>query len=149
MDCGKLHIAQISSEDFEIKQELTQPLDGYEAPIGFPNCCENHTQIFEIGAERFEAFPNCCQGQKNLNSAKWFKRTNYSYLPEKLVTTISYTWHCISKCIENIDWYKEITDYIEYTKGSYGQFPDGYGSPFGLELYLYNLDLKTNSPVAS
>ncbi len=61
-------------------------------------------------------------------------------MPEKLITTNSYTWHCISKCIENLNWYKEITDYIEYTKGSYGQLPDGYGSPFGLELYLYNLE---------
>ena len=140
VSCGKVHVAQISSKDFEIKQKKTKPLEGYQAPNGFPNCCANHKQIFQIGVERFAAFPNCCEGHKNLNAAKWFKKENYSYLPEKLVTTISYTWHCISKCIENLNWYKEITDYIDYTKMGYGQFPDGYGSPLGLELYLYNLE---------
>ena len=140
INCGKIHVAQINSKDFEIKQEVTGPLEGYEAPVGFPNCCEGHKQIFKIGVDRFAAFPNCCEGHKQLNTAKWFKKDYYSYLPVKLVTTIAYTWHCISKCIENPYWFKEIVDYIEYTKRSYGQFPDGYGSPFGLELYLYNLE---------
>ena len=145
VNCGKVHVAQISSKDFEIKQKLTRPLDGYEVPEGFPNCCESHKQIFKIGVERFAAFPNCCEGHKKLNTAKWFKKEEYSYLPDKLVTTIAYTWHCISKSIENAGWYKEITDYIEYTKGSYGQLPDGYGSPYGLELYLYNLERNLES----
>lgn len=140
MNCGNTHVAQISSKDFEAKQWNTKPLDGYKAPKGFPYCCENHKQILKIGIDRFAAFPNCCTAHKNLNSAEWFKKENYSYLPEKLVTTIAYTWHCISKCIDNKNWYKEITDYIVYTKNSYGQLPDGYGPPFGVELYLYNLE---------
>ncbi len=32
VNCGKIHVAQISSKDFEIKQKVTKPLDGYEAP---------------------------------------------------------------------------------------------------------------------
>lgn len=145
VNCGESDIAHISSEDFEIKQSSTKPLEGYKAPVGFPNCCENHQQIFQIGLDRFNAFPNCCERHRKLNSAKWFKKENYSYLPDKLVTTVAYTWHCISKCIEKPDWFKEITDYIEYTKASYGQFPDGYGSQFGLELYLYNLEKNIES----
>jgi hypothetical protein len=140
MNCGNMHIAQISSKDFEVKQTETKPLDGYEAPKGFPACCENHKQIFKIGVDRFAAFPNCCAGHKKLTAAKWFKKDNYAYLPLKLVSTIAYTWHCIGKCIDHTEWYKEITDYIEYTKGGYGQFPDDFGSPLGLELYLYNLE---------
>lgn len=119
MNCGKTHIAQISCEDFEIKQEETQPLEGYETPNRFPNCCEKHKEIWKIGAERFEKFPNCCDGHKNLNRAKWFKKTDYAYLPMKLVTTLSYTWHCIGRCLANSNWYKEITDYIDYTNSIY------------------------------
>lgn len=140
MNCGKTHIAQFSSKDFEMKQQSTQPLEGYEAPAGFPNCCEGHKSILQIGLQKFVEFPNCCESHKNLNTAKWFKKENYSYLPMKLVTTLAYTWHSISKCIDNPDWYKEITDYIEYTKVSYGQFPDGFGASFGLILYLNNLE---------
>jgi hypothetical protein len=140
MNCGKTYVAQISAEDFEIKQEETQPLEGYEAPPGFPNCCEKHKEILRIGVERFNEFPNCCSGHKKLNNVKWFKKDNYSYMPMKLVNTLSFTWHCIAKCLNNPKWYKEITDYIEYTKGSFGQFPEGFGSPLGAELYLYNLE---------
>lgn len=140
MQCRKTHIAQISSEDFEIKQYETQPLEGYEEPKGFPNCCEKHKAFLRIGAERFAEFPNCCEGHKKLNTAEWFRKENYSYMPMKLVNTLSYTWHCIAKCMNNPNWYKEITDYIEYTKGSFGQFPHDFGSPLGTELYLYNLE---------
>jgi hypothetical protein len=147
VNCGKAHVAQISNKDFEIKQTETKPLDGYVPPEGFPNCCENHKQIYNIGVERFSIFPICCEGHKKLIKAKWFRKENYAYLPTKLVTTISFTWHCISKCIDNPKWYKEITDYIEYTKGSYGQFPEGFGSPLGLELYLFNLEKNIESEI--
>lgn len=140
INCGKAFAAEISSQDFELNQFATQPLDGYKAPEGFPNCCNNHRQIFQIGKEKLNAFPNCCDGHKKLNDAAWFKKKNYAYLPHKLVSTLAYTFHCIGKCIDQDDWYKRISDYIEYTKSSYGQFPSGYGSPLGLDLYLHNLE---------
>lgn len=134
LNCGKLNVAELSSKDFEIKQTVTKPLNGYIPPPNFPNCCSTHKRIFQIGVERFDAFPNCCPRHKKLDGANWFKKSNYSYLPYKLVSTISYTWHCIGQCIEKPNWYKEITDYIDYSKNSYGLFPDGFGAPFGAEL---------------
>ena len=138
-DCGKNNLIEFSAKIFEAKQHETFPLEGYEPPANFPFCCENHKGIFNIGLEHLEKFPNCCEAHKKLNSAKWFNKKEYSYLPLKLVNTISYTFHCIGKCIDNDNWYKEITDYIEITRNGYGQFPEGYGAPLGLHLYLYNL----------
>src|SRR5690242_2362867 len=89
MNCGKTELAQLSSKDFEIVQRETKPLEGYVMPDGFPNCCEGHKQIFQIGLERLAAFPNCCESHKALNSASWFNKANYSYMPLKLVTTIA------------------------------------------------------------
>lgn len=140
VNCGKAHVVQLDSKDFEIKQEETKPLKGFEFPENFPGCCESHKQIVAIGIEKLSKFPNCCEGHKRLNEAWWFKKEDYSYLPIKLVSTITYTWHCISSALEKPTWYKDITDYIDYTKKSYGQFPDGYGSPLGLDLYLFNLE---------
>ncbi len=145
--CGEAQVAQISSRDFEIKQFTTQPLNDYEAPENFPNCCAGHKQIFQIGLDKYTKFPNCCERHKQLNNGSWFKKENYAYLPMKLVTTLAYTWHCIGKCIDNPNWFKEITDYIEYTKSSYGQFPDGYGAPLGLELYLHNVERNIEKEV--
>lgn len=140
LHCGRRYIAQIDSKNFELQQSNTKPLAGFEFPEGFPDCCEGHKQLYKIGLERLVKFPDCCEEHKKLKDTAWFKKENYNYFPDKFVTTIIYTWHCISKCINNKDWYKEITDYIEYTKKSYGQFPDGFGSPLGIELYLYNLE---------
>lgn len=140
MQCGRTNVAQISSQDFELKQFTTQPLHGYEAPKNFPNCCGKHKQLVQNAAARFDSFPDCCENHRRLNSAPWFKKQNYAYLPQKLVTTVAYTWHCIAKNIESDDWYKKITDYIEYTRKSYGQFPDGFGAPFGLALYIGTLE---------
>lgn len=138
-------IGEISSKDFEIRQKETKPLPGYTFPEAFPNCCEYHKCIFKMGAEKYQNFPDCCEEHRKLKSAKWFNKDNYSYLPSKLVTTVSYTVHCISKCISNLNWFKEITDYIEYTKSSYGQFPDGYGSPLGAILYLSIIEERISS----
>lgn len=137
--CGKTHIAEISGKDFEIKHFTTQPLEGFAFQPDFPLCCENHKNLLSIGEQKFAEFPNCCELHKNLLKAKWFSKENYAYMPMKFVTALTYTWHCIAKCIKNNNWFKEITDYIELTKNSFGQFPYGYGAPVGLDLYLYNL----------
>ena len=145
-NCGKTSFVELNTKDYEIRYEETRPLAGYKIPINeetgekFPNCCPSHKNLFQIGLEKFSKFPNCCEPHKKLLSANWFNKDNYSYYPLKFVTTLAYTFHCINKCIETPNWYKEITDYIEYTRQSYGQLPEGYGSPFGLETYLYNIE---------
>lgn len=147
MSCGKTHVAQISSKDFERKQFETKPLIEFKFPENFPNCCEGHKSIYNIGVEKYNSFPNCCEDHKKLNQVSWFDKNNYSYIPFKLVSTLTYTWNCIAKCLDNENWFKEITDYIDYTVKSYGQFPDGYGAPLGLDLYLHNLEQNINNEV--
>lgn len=140
MHCGETPIAQINSSDFVLEQENTFPLPGFEPKPGYPHCCNNHTELFNIGLERFMKFPDCCDRHRQLHSASWFKKEDYSYLPRKIVDTVSFTMHCIGECIEKPHWYKEITDYIYYTAQSFGQFPENYGPPLGLEIYLFNVE---------
>ncbi len=151
-ECGKTHVAQISSQDIEIEQFDTDPFNGFEFPQDFPNCCEKHRSLLKVAEEKFQQFPDCCQWHRNLRKASWFDKDNYSYMPLKVVTTSVYTWDCLAKCIDNPDWYKEITDYINYTIKSFGQFPDGFGAPFGLSLYLddlkHDIESEKNIPAA-
>lgn len=137
--CGKTLFAQISNRDANFRQEQTKPLDGFVFPDEFPSCCENHKQLLKIAVDKFAKFPNCCKYHAKLNGAHWFRKSDYSYFPDKLLKTLTYTFHCIDVSIEKPDWYDAITDYIEYTAMSYGQFPECYGPPLGLELYLENL----------
>ena len=129
----------LPSSAFEIEAYEVPPLPGFEEAQDFPDCCPYHRHIVKIGKERFDLFPDCCVAHKRLHTAHWFKKQKYSYLPIKLVTSLAYTKHCILASFEKPDWYKEITDYIAEMKSSYGQLPDGYGPPVGLELYTFNL----------
>ncbi len=78
---GKSDVIQIRSKDFEIKQITTKPLKGYELHEGFPNCCDEHSELFKIATAYFERFPDCCQGHRNLPKASWFYKSDYDYVP--------------------------------------------------------------------
>lgn len=63
-------------------------------------------------------------------------------IPYKITSTIAYTFNCIEQSKNNENWYQEITDYIEFTKKSFGQPPDGLGCGVGLDLYLHNVKIN-------
>ena len=126
----------IENDAFEIRQETTSPLNGFEIGKDFYHCQECDIAIRRHGEQILEAFPNCCENHRKLLNEKWFKKTDYSYLPDKLANTLAYTYHCITKNIYEFDWFKRITDYIQYTIRSYGQLPADLGPPVGLQQYL-------------
>ena len=145
-DCGKSNIIGITTKDINIPQSEIKPLSGYEPPVNketgakYPFCCENHYNFWQMAKNYYEKFPNCCEWHKKLLTANWFDKKNYAYMPLKVVNTIQYTFHCISKCIENENWYKEITDYIDLIIKSFGHLPDEFGEPVGLNIYLPTLE---------
>lgn len=136
MRSGKRFIPSISSKDFRILECKTRPRKGFVLPEGFPYCCDNHKKLLHQVLDHFNNFPNCCEWHKKLLQAQWFNKTDYAYFPIKLLLTYTYTCHCIDSCMDNENWFKEITDYIDYTKYSFGQMPDGYGCPLGQNNYL-------------
>lgn len=138
--CGRVKIVEINCKHFEIEQKETQPVDGLVIPEKFPFCCGAHEQLFKIGVQALAKFPDCCDGHRRLKNANWFRKEKYSYLPDKITRTVTYTIGCVQSRIDRPNWYEDITDYIEYTVKSFGQFPTGYGAPLGLNLYLYNVE---------
>lgn len=137
---GNVHFAELPSSDFEIKEFNTNPIDSYIEPDRFPNCCEWHEDIYKQAQRIFDEFPNCCPSHRNLIDQPWFNKIDYTYLPLKLVSTIAYSLHCIGANTNEPAWYKQITDYLDYTISSYGQFPEGFGSPLGLSQYISTIE---------
>lgn len=133
---GKTHFAELPSSDFEVKEFTTKPLDTYIEPENFPNCCEWHHAIYEQALQKFNEFPSCCENHRPLIDQFWFDKIDYIYLPRKIVNTISYTLHCIRMSSKETEWFKQITDYIDYTVSSYGQFPEGFGPSLGRSHYI-------------
>ena len=139
---GKKHAVQLNHKDYEIKQVTTLPLEGFSLPEDFPNCCDDHSVLFKIATDYFNEFPDCYSEHRNLPTAAWFNKSNYNYVPYKITSTIVYTFDCIERSKNNENWYQIITDYIEITKNSYGQMPDGFGCGVGVDLYLHNVNMN-------
>jgi len=130
---------EIDAEHFTLSAFETKPIEGYEAPTNketgeqFPNCCPFHKSVFAGAESWFLKFPNCCDQHKAMVSKWWYNKANYSGIAEKIVKQLSYTEHHISERINIDDWYKDITDYIEYNVSSFGH------PAIGLHLYLGNI----------
>lgn len=130
---------EIDSEHFALPAFETNPIKGYEIPTNketgepFPNCCSFHQNVFEGAEKWFVTFPNCCDKHKAMVSKWWFNKNNYLGIAEKIVKQLSYTEHHISEQINISEWYKDITDYIEYNVWSFGH------PAIGLNMYLGNL----------
>lgn len=137
---------EIDAEDFTLSSFETKPIEGYEAPTNketgeqFPNCCQYHKNVFEAAKSWFSKFPNCCDQHKAMVSKWWFNKANYSGIAEKIVKQLSYTEYHISERINIDDWYKDITDYIEYNVSSFGH------PAIGLHLYLGNVQEYFKNP---
>lgn len=130
---------EINTEYFSFSAFETKPIEGYEVPTNketgekFPNCCPFHKSVFEGAGIWFSKFPNCCDHHKAMVSKWWFNKAIYSGIAEKIVKQLSYTEHHISERINIDDWYKDITDYLEYNVSSFGH------PAIGLHLYLDNV----------
>ena len=127
----KIIPVHLSYEPFDI-----QPIAGYEFPINketgkhFPYCCEFHQAILKDAQSWFKNFPDCCEDHKQMSQNALFQKSKYNGIPLKIVTQVAFTEHHIVNHIERSDWYKEITDFIEYNIISFGQ------PSIGLHIYL-------------
>jgi len=119
-DLNNKSFAEIDGEHIWSLGYNTNPYDDdYEAPNNFPNCCVYHSSIKEQSEIWLRKFPDCCENHKKLKGRYWFKKENYSLLPLKIVTELSYTENFIARNLHTDLWYKNISDYIEYSIESF------------------------------
>lgn len=121
--------------------EITQ-IDEYERPKNFPVCCNYHKHFYEWANDWFKEFPNCCKIHKKLKKKDWFDKSKYNDVPNKILQAISYTEFQIAHFIDHENWYKLITDYIDYCFHS-------FGSPsVGMHIYQDSIEhyIKNSKP---
>lgn len=136
----------VGEQNFIILFSEVKPIDGYEIPVNektgkkLPFCCNFHSTLF-YGITKWynKKFPNCCTNHKMLAANPQFKKTDYKSVAEKVVSQLSYTEHVIRTNIDNADWYKDITDYIEYNTFSFGH-PVSVGNNYYLNNVLAMLE---------
>lgn len=136
----------VGEQNFIIMFSEVKPIDGYKIPVNektgkkLPFCCNFHSKLF-YGITKWydKEFPNCCNNHKMLAANPQFKKTDYKSVAEKVVNQLSYTEHVIRMNIDNTDWYKDITDYIEYNTFSFGH-PVSVGNNYYLNNVLALLE---------
>lgn len=148
--CNNNIFHELSSDNFLIEYSDVKSTHDYKEPENektkekFPFCCTYHKSIFENTQKWFDNFPNCCSDHKKLLNTLWFNKNKYSNVALKVVQQVSYTENHVINQIKENDWLEDILDYIEVNVSSFGQLPNNYGSPIGLNQYLECVTLFLN-----
>lgn len=127
---------EIPSGSFMISPFEVDIPERYLKKKDFPNCCKAHSRTFANINEWFDRFPNCCVSHQELAQKWWFKKSTYNGIATKVMNCVSYSLHHIAEHIEDVDWFKDITDYIEYILHSFGT------PAIGSDKYLACLDAE-------
>lgn len=142
--CGKTWGWMLETEQgFLAEPKETEPTTGEH---DFNTCegCQNTrkelikrlTEKFN-GTEQKQGFPFCCSHHSNLTKVKEFNRASFVSVPEMVADKIIYTNQHITNNHENENYYKDITDYIDYTVESFGQMPNGCGGALFIGDYFF------------
>lgn len=142
----KTPFGYVGGQNFIIPFSEVKPIDGYEIPVNkktgkkLPFCCNFHSDLFSSITKWYDKeFPNCCTNHKMLAANSQFEKTDYKTVASKVINQLSYTEHVIRASIDNPDWYKDITDYIEYNTLSFGH-PVSVGSGHYINYLLAMLE---------
>lgn len=151
--CGKTWGWMLETEQgFLAEPKETEPTKG-EHDFNTCESCQNTrkelikrlTEKFN-GTEQKQGFPFCCSHHSNLTKVKEFNRASFVSVPEMVADKIIYTNQHITNNHENENYYKDITDYIDYTVESFGQMPNGCGGALFIgDYFFYVTDLLTQN----
>lgn len=130
---------EIEAENVVISGYDAKPVKEYEVPTNketgelLPYCCQFHKDALEQANNWFDKYPTCHEFCLNTFNRYGLNKDNLKGLPIKIIKQLSYTEFVFLQSIEKEDWYKSITDYIDYNVDSFGQ------PAIGLHLYLHFL----------
>ena len=133
MDKKDFHFIKFEEGEIMMNPYEVYPLDGYEEPENFPNCCNWHKSIVDLSIKFYDKFPNCCEKHKKFVKNFNIDKTRYESIKIDIVRKMSYSMHFLEVKINNDNWYEDTIHWFEYIERSFGQ-PE-----VGLSLYLENL----------
>jgi len=152
--CGNVIGYEATGGSFEIPFEI-KPTEGEHDFNKCEGCKKTLNQITKHLKEKFEGseikkeFPLCCALHANLVNIKEFNRADFANVAEMVAKKVVYTNQHIINNHSSENWYKSITDYIEWVIDSFGQMPKDCGDPLYLGDYFYYITemLKSNTDI--
>lgn len=141
--CGKTVMYQMNLNGaFELPFEI-EPTKGEHDFTTCEGCQKTLAELTKRLTEKFEGnkqkkgFPYCCSYHSNLVKVKEFNRALFANVPGMVANKIIYTNQHIINNHNTENWYKFITDYIEWAVESFGQMPNDCGEPLYLSDYFF------------
>jgi hypothetical protein len=154
--CGKPVMWQMDINGAFEKPFETQPTEGEHDFNTCEGCQKTLKELIKRLTEKFEGshkdgakpFPFCCTHHSELTTLKEFNRADFVGVPEMVARKIIYTNSHIKNNHQSETYYKDITDYIDYTVESFGQMP-GNAEPLYLSDYFFYITdlLERNTEV--
>lgn len=154
--CGKPVMWQMDTNGAFEKPFETQPTEGEHDFTTCEGCQKTLKELIKRLTEKFEGnhkdgakpFPFCCTHHSELTKLKEFNRADFVGVPEMVARKIIYTNSHIKNNHQSETYYKDITDYIDYTVESFGQMP-GNAEPLYLSDYFFYITdlLERNTEV--
>lgn len=154
--CGKPVMWQLDINGAFEKPFETQPTEGEHDFTTCEGCQKTLKKLIKRLTEKFEGnhkdgakpFPFCCTHHSELTKLKEFNRADFVGVPEMVARKIIYTNSHIKNSHQSQTYYKDITDYIDYTVESFGQMP-GNAEPLYLSDYFFYITdlLERNTEV--
>jgi len=146
--CGKIVAWDVGLNGaFELPFEI-EPTTGEHDYTTCEGCKKTLTELTKTltkkfnGNEQKKGFPFCCSHHSNLVKVKQFERAFFVNVPVMVVKKILYTNQHIINNHSSENWYKVITDYIEWAVESFGKMPNDCGESLYLsDYFLYVTDL--------
>ena len=129
----------LTRDESQIPYYDTIKIDGITLPEKFPKGMKFFEAVKKIAKDYIKKFPNCCESHKKLIGNKWFKKSDYDELPNKVTEQLYYTTRFMETRVMDEFWLKDVKDYIEHNILSFGQLPEGYGNSVGVTFYENNL----------
>ncbi len=144
VSCGNVVLYQTQSRFYETPYE-TEPTTGEHDFTTCEGCQETMLDIetklttrFNGEFEDIPAFPDCCEYHAELKGLAAFTIDDFRGVPQMTARKIIYTKQHIKNNHARDDYYKYITDYIDYTICSFGQMPNK-AMPLYLDVYYEHI----------
>lgn len=96
------------------------PLQGFNSDNSFQNSELFLNSISESANKWFEKFPDCCDNHKQLSEIGNFDKKKFDFIPDQILNNIKYFGYALETFIDKDGGMNEIKDYLDYLIQSFG-----------------------------
>jgi hypothetical protein len=98
----------------------SSPLQGFDSDNAFQNSELFLNSITEDANEWFEKFPDCCDQHKQLSEMGEFDKKKFDFIPNQILNNVKYFGYALETFIDKDGGINEIKDYLDYLIQSFG-----------------------------